>query len=139
LLGGALDVSLINYTPVAGNSFTVLTAGLISGNFDDINLPALTPGLVWAVSKTNTSLTLTVNSADFNKDGKVDAADYVYWRKTNGPAGDYTLFVRNFGNTRGGELGAGSIGDSPVPEPTAAILLLIGLPFAIGRRARKSA
>lgn len=139
LLGGDLDVSLISYTPVAGNTFNILTAGLITGRFDNINLPELTAGLVWAVNQTNTSLTLTVNSADFNKDGVVDAADYVYWRKNNGASGDYTLYVRNFGNTQGGDAGAGGIGNAPVPEPAAAILLLLALPFAGLRRARKSA
>jgi hypothetical protein len=139
LLGGDLDVSFINYTPIAGNTFTILTAGLITGSFDDINLPELSDGLVWSINQTNTSLTLTVNAADFNKDGIVDAADYVFWRKTNGPSGNYTTWLQNFGNTNGGGAGAGSMGSPPVPEPSAALLTLAALLVAGFRRARKSA
>src|SRR5207253_11491905 len=34
---------------------------------------------------------------DFNGDGRVDAADYVVWRKANGPAANYDLWRTNFG------------------------------------------
>jgi cyclophilin family peptidyl-prolyl cis-trans isomerase len=157
LLGGDLDVSLINYNPIPGNSFTVLTAGLITGNFDEINLPQLTAGYVWSITKTNTSLTLTVNGGDYNRDGIVNAADYVMWRKLrntsvpkafdladgNGDKAindlDYQVFFKNLGNVRGGSPGSGGFSDSPVPEPSAALLLLLALPFVGQRRARKSA
>src|SRR5262249_36559926 len=35
---------------------------------------------------------------DFNHDNKVDAADYVFWRKNQGTQTDYTVWRRNFGN-----------------------------------------
>jgi hypothetical protein len=47
---------------------------------------------------------------DFNGDGKVDAADYVTWRDTNGSAADYALWKANFGATGGG-LPAGLVGN----------------------------
>ena len=34
---------------------------------------------------------------DFNRDNKVDAADYVAWRKTNVPVDGYNVWVENFG------------------------------------------
>ena len=84
---------------------------------------------------------------DFNSDGKVDAADYVTWRKNNGtgnalpndnglgtPIGTahYNLWKANFGTVAGSGGGAGT-----VPEPgTMATLggLLAGL---FGWRRRK--
>ena len=74
---------------------------------------------------------------DFNSDGKVDAGDYVTWRKNDGtnnalandnglgtPVGPnhYTLWRANFGNPPGS--GSGLSG-ATVPEP-ASILLVVG-------------
>jgi hypothetical protein len=78
---------------------------------------------------------------DFNEDGKVDAADYVVWRKngTNplpndggaaNSAARFTLWKANFGNMQmpgGGSGGA-------VPEPASAALLLMGLATLAWRR-----
>jgi hypothetical protein len=157
LLGGDLDVSLVSYNPQPGNSFTILTAGLISGNFNNINLPQLGAGLVWGVNKTNTSITLTVSAGDYNRDGIVDTADYVLWRKLRNTTvttayatadgnGDMTIndldlavWRQQLGNTRGGDAGAGSIGNVAVPEPAGAILVLFALPLVGRRRSRKSA
>jgi hypothetical protein len=74
-------------------------------------------------------------TGDYNHDGKVDAADYVIWRKTgiNGAQG-YTDWRSNFGT---GGPGAGSgLGGASVPEPASAVLLVIGL-AAFGSRRRK--
>jgi hypothetical protein len=62
---------------------------------------------------------------DYNGDGKVDAADYVTWRKNpsaffGSPTG-YNVWRSNFGNPAGSGLGAGV-----VPEP-GAISWLAGL------------
>jgi hypothetical protein len=83
-------------------------------------------------------------AGDFNEDGKVDAADYVRWRKNsaNNPlpndgglatqAERYSLWRSNFGDMAG----SGSV-TGAVPEPTAIVLLLIGLAAAMPlRRAR---
>ena len=56
---------------------------------------------------------------DFNGDGKVDAADYVTFRKSNGSEADYAKWRANFGASSG--LGAASaIG---VPEPPVWVLV----------------
>ena len=80
-------------------------------------------------------------NGDFNNDGKVDAGDYVTWRKNNstsnalpndnglgtpiGPS-HYTLWRSNFGNPPGsgsGEL----VGGGAVPEPASLLLVLFAI------------
>jgi autotransporter-associated beta strand protein len=85
---------------------------------------------------------LTINSivagqpGDYNEDGLVDAADYVYWRKLLGgstalpnddTAGvgedDYERWVDNFGEGGGG----GGIGGGGVPEPGTIALAMFAI------------
>ena len=69
-------------------------------------------------------------AGDFNTDGKVDAADYVVWRKTLGDATNYNIWRANFGKPGGGA-GTGLTDDpAAVPEPST-LLLLCGLVGAI--------
>jgi hypothetical protein len=71
---------------------------------------------------------------DHNKDGNVDAADYVAGRKLpdlfGGDPAWYEAFEENFG-----EPGLGNSG-GPVPEPASLSLLLICLGYFVGRRKR---
>lgn len=82
---------------------------------------------------------------DFNSDGKVDAGDYVTWKKNqntnnalandNGlgtPVGTahYNLWRANFGNPPGSGSGGNLSGTGSVPEP-ASLVLLIGAIFAL--------
>ncbi len=85
-LNGALNVSLLNgFVPQVGDTFEILTADSISGQFSTRSLPSLPSGRFWNVQYSSDSLTLdVVNSTqfgDFNGDGRVDAADYVLWRR----------------------------------------------------------
>jgi autotransporter-associated beta strand protein len=74
---------------------------------------------------------------DYNFDGKVDAADYVVWRKNptmvggGNPAG-YNLWRQNFGNPPGSGSSLGS--SAAVPEPAAAGLILSIVLGAFGGR-----
>jgi autotransporter-associated beta strand protein len=74
---------------------------------------------------------------DHNEDGKVDAADYVAWRKLpdsfGGDPGGYNAFKENFGE--GGPGGGGAAG---VPEPAALVTLGVALPLAMFLRRRES-
>jgi hypothetical protein len=66
---------------------------------------------------------------DFNGDTKVDAADYVLWRKDPAaflPA-DYNTWRSNFGAGNGAGSGVGA--DS-VPEPGSVLLLVLGATIA---------
>ncbi len=62
-LGGALNVSLVNgFVPVAGNTFTIVTAASVTNKFGSTNLPALAPGLSWQVSYSGTTVVLSVTT-----------------------------------------------------------------------------
>jgi fibronectin-binding autotransporter adhesin len=84
--------------------------------------------------------TATSLPGDYNNDGKVNAADYVMWRKNPGafggdPAG-YNTWRANFG---AGGAGAGSSLDTgAVPEPTTLLLslVMVGSMLVVGRRNR---
>ena len=121
------------YIALAGN-WGSGTATVFFDNFRLINLTAPLTG-------------------DFNHSGSVDAADYTIWRNTFGSktdlradanlngvvdVGDYGLWKSNFGAT--GPLGtsAASVHGSPIPEPAAVALALIGmLTLANLRRGRE--
>jgi hypothetical protein len=82
---------------------------------------------------------------DYNDDGKVDAADYVVWRKNEGtmnilpndPHGDvigedqYNTWREAFGDMSGGGSSSPAVA---APEPTAALLMLmVGFAVAASR------
>ncbi|TWT93426.1 hypothetical protein Pla108_39200 [Botrimarina colliarenosi] len=72
---------------------------------------------------------------DYNNDGVVNAADYTVWRDNNGApltlpnditpgtvdSGDYTVWANNYG----ADAPAGAA--AAIPEPTATLLLLVGM------------
>ena len=62
-LSGVLDVALFNYTPNIGDTFTILTAGNISGTFATVNLPA---DYNWEVIYTATEVNIKVIPAIVN-------------------------------------------------------------------------
>jgi hypothetical protein len=66
---------------------------------------------------------LGVLQGDYNGDGKVDTADYVVWRKSDGTTEGYNTWKTNFGSMAGGGAGAGG-GFSAVPEPSSLLLSL---------------
>jgi hypothetical protein len=104
-------------------------------------------GAVWFDNASLNLLTADVVpvAGDYNQNQKVDAADYVVYRKTFGqvggslPAdgnnsgsiepGDYTYWRDRYGNVSG----AGSdMASQLVPEPSAAVAALVGLLIAAG-------
>ncbi len=81
---------------------------------------------------------------DYNDDNKVDAADYVLWRKNDGSSVGYEAWRTNFGNAAGGDgpggLRAESLATVPVdgrtaavPEPTTGWLLGIAFVSLLAR------
>jgi T5SS/PEP-CTERM-associated repeat protein len=144
-LGGAFEISLADgFLPELGNSFDILDFNTASGNFAEMNLPALEDSLVWDTSELLTRGALCVGSCpagiegDFNYDGSVDAADFTVWQDNlgltasvlngNGSGAatvvqaDYLLWKTNFE-----ALATGSEGTAAVPEPVTPLLALLAL------------
>jgi hypothetical protein len=77
---------------------------------------------------------------DYNSDGKVDAADYVVWRKDpNAHGGDagYTTWRTNFNRPADGSaVGAGAV--AAVPEPASLMLAAVAVSTCSIRRRRRA-
>lgn len=70
---------------------------------------------------------------DFNGDNRVDAADYILWRKTGGGVTQYNNWRSNFGQT----FGSGSLAGSAVPEPALLLIVTGGLVAIATHRRRR--
>jgi hypothetical protein len=78
---------------------------------------------------------------DFNLDGKVDATDYIEWRKGKSPnpnsSADYLTWRSHFGQSNlGAGSGTGLVGDMTVAEPATLLYLAVAplVPFYRRRR-----
>jgi T5SS/PEP-CTERM-associated repeat protein len=154
-LAGTLTVNLIDgFTPSIGQSFTILTADDVDGQFDT-EPPPTASNFGFDLIYNPQSVVLTVFSAlpgDYNGNGAVDAADYVVWRKNVGAAtlnnrdpngmgavgqADYDFWRMHFGQSAGSGAAAGATGSASAaaPEPTSLVLLaLAGLGGLVLRR-----
>jgi hypothetical protein len=60
-LDGTLNVGLSpGYTPSVGDTFTIVSAGSVSGNFATVNFPTLTGGLIFTITYNSGSVSLSV-------------------------------------------------------------------------------
>jgi hypothetical protein len=78
-------------------------------------------------------------TGDYNGDDKVDAADYVVWRKSPDDFGGqqgYDDWRANFGDSLPGSGSGTSLVLAGIPEPITAWLLLVGILFGFGGRRR---
>jgi hypothetical protein len=80
-----------------------------------------------------------VTPGDYNRDGTVDAADYVVWRKGLGTTytqADYDAWRANFGQTVGSGMALAAAEPLPiaVPEPAALTLLVMAIVVYCARR-----
>jgi hypothetical protein len=83
-------------------------------------------------ANTNPSPTLSEGLVgDFNMDGKVDAADYVVWRKNGLTQAQFDAWRGNFGAMAGGGGGSHS---GAVPEPTTLAILCLFASLALASR-----
>ena len=68
--------------------------------------------------------------ADFDGDGDVDGADFLYWQLNDGRESNLDLWQANFGNDAS-PITATSTG---VPEPTTGLMLMLGMASLLFRR-----
>ncbi len=152
-LGGTLDVRIINgFAPAFGQRFEFLAAADgISGDFDDVVLPALLDGMQWSLLATSTGRVLIVGlPGDYNQDAVVDAADYIVWRKTFGAdvmpgtgadgnrdskvdSLDYDVWKSHIG----AHVIVGAASATALPEPATAILMALSTALFAVRRPRR--
>jgi hypothetical protein len=105
------------------------SSGLTGSVFSDYFSVNGSPG---SPNYTLTSLLAPSLEGDFNRDGVVNAADYVMWRK-GAATGDYATWQTHFGESFGG---AGSASDF-VPESSSIAQLVALLLMSIRRRIRQ--
>jgi hypothetical protein len=145
---------------VAAGGYPALThnvganVGTVMGTFasTDFTMAPLSAGLSWEVGYTATQVVLSVTggpafTADFNDDGKVDAADLGKWRNDFGASAgsdadgdgdsdgnDFLAWQRQLGS---GTPATPSI--ASVPEPSTALLLVAGAGMIVraGTRRRR--
>jgi hypothetical protein len=157
VVGGNLNLANVDFLDVTrtggGLSWVIASyTGMLTGTFNNV-----TAGYtVNYGTGTNSQITLNANpsglNGDFNNDGKVDAGDYVVWRKNSGTsnalpndnglgtpigASHYTLWKNNYGRPPGSGDG-NSLVLGATPEPTTAILLLAACAgLSLGRSRRR--
>ncbi len=100
-------------------------------DIEDVTMTYETPGGVSIAA--NVIYTIGLDG-DYNGDDKVDAADYVIWRKNDGTPLGYLRWRTNFGAM--GPLGSGSAVNGAVPEPSSAVLLLCSAILLVVLRCR---
>ncbi len=140
VIGGDLNLSAVDNLDVVGSGtgpWIIATyGGMLTGMFDNVtsgySVNYDSPGEI--------ILDVATLQGDYNHDQKVDAADYVLWRKdpaNNGGSPDgYDAWRQNFGSSSGG--GAAISSGAAVPEPVTMLLLLAAVAVLPFRRATDS-
>jgi hypothetical protein len=158
-----LDYDLTTSGDLSGEFLDQMDLALGGGNTHFVTLDTSTPGMrsgMITVSSTSQAVqfglinipisfqVLAVGlTGDYNGDNKVDAADYVMWRKYEGTdttllndphggtigADQYNTWLANFGMMAPG---SGSLGRAAVPEPGTCLLLVMGVCLAALARGR---
>ncbi len=98
---------------------------LISGGGSLYHLDLILEGGTGDLFKFNNGGTFVgfLGDGDFDMDGDVDGADFLKWQRDDGTSGGLTDWQNNYGN---GTLAALAGAASSVPEPTSALLLVLG-------------
>ncbi len=135
ILEGTLTVNLLGtFTPVLGNSWTILTTslGLVDADELTINAPVINDLTFELVAGSNNIVLNVVEAGlpgDFDDDGDVDVADALLGQRLGEDLGPGSDWATNFG-TGSAPLSAFVV----VPEPTACLLAQLGVLVACRRR-----
>ena len=141
-LEGDLIVSLadVNGSPFGttlSNTFDILTADQITGEFQNVSLPSLSWQYNWRLDYLADAVRLVVvATGDFNDDGVVDAADFIVWRKFGGTPRYCFIWQTNFGSTAvvGSAQHVDSFTGESVPEPASRLMLIVAIGVGIWQR-----
>jgi autotransporter-associated beta strand protein len=138
--------TLVNLFDVGGLALGTYTLIDYTGSFTG-SLSNLTPsgpgGFSYTLNNNTgaTTIELIVSAAatgDWNGDTKVNAADYVTWRKDPGSFGNdpggYVTWRENFSQSAASGSG---LGQAAVPEPASLVLLMLGVGVSAGLRRRR--
>jgi hypothetical protein len=130
----------IGFVDAANGDFRLSSSSPYKNQATDGGDPGVDFNILWTkTARARTGISETT-IGDFNGDGTVDTADYVVWRKTDGSPIGYDTWRAHFGTSLGS--GSGSAIPSAeslsaaVPEPTSALLLVIGAAVCRWRRRR---
>jgi V8-like Glu-specific endopeptidase len=160
--GGGLFIEVGGEWLLAGvTSLTSTLDGSVNSDYGDrAAFTRVSQFVSWIddVISSNSPFVLPPLAGDYNLDGVVDAADYVVWRDALGQSGiglsgdgnqdgvvnldDFSIWKSNFGEISG--VGSGAMEEfstgATVPEPSALILIFIGVPgaFVIPLRRRRT-
>jgi hypothetical protein len=149
-LAGDLNVSVDSgYVPAVGDRFELISAGRgLVGTFDSSTLPDIPGNLEFGLIYEPTSVIMEARieqntiglPGDYNRNGVVDAADYVVWRDRLGSgtalanddtpgvgADDYDRWRANFGLADEIVAGLSSTPNAAVPEPSSTLLALAAI------------
>jgi hypothetical protein len=125
--GGSLSAVLNSGDPLFGSTVTGLDMGSFAYDNDAIAFSYTLANGRSGIAVAIISEPVTPPPGDFNRDGTVDAADYVVWRKTDNTQAGYNLWRANFGQPPGGGSSSAlhlptSPFDTAVPEPALLVL-----------------
>jgi hypothetical protein len=139
---GNLAVELSGYSPVGGESYTLISAGSVKGSSflnTDFTLAALAAGLSWQVDVNPTNVILKVLGSagipgDYDGDHDVDGNDFLRWQRGESPspmsAGDLATWKMHFGQCASAAV-AGA-----VPEPCGLLLIALATGVLAANRRR---
>jgi hypothetical protein len=162
-LGGDLQLMMGDSLPNPADMFTILkAAGGLAGAFtnvvtgqrldtvDGLGSFLVHYGIGSALDANQIILAAFELSGDYNRDGTVDAADYVLWRKSDGSQHGYQAWRANFGRTAGSTLAAttplssasavetrapkSGSANAPIPEPATFVMFLTAMLAMLHRR-----
>ena len=140
------DFNRFSPPPVLSSDALPTNTALGPGSFDQSTVMLRPPGSAVTGSSVTSLTLMSVLPGDYNRNGVVDAADYLVWRKNRGTtnslpndpiggsigAAQYNTWRSHFGQIAGSGLASST--SAAVPEPTNLALLMLAAACVCNRR-----